>query len=127
MQNKVLQNDLEHQRVENDRLSMQLKEEQLDTNNTNNKLVNTSHVSKNLHHENNTLNHSMQQVLRRLDDIQRDKLQNSKDLNLVNSEIERLSREELNLSHSNIDTESEISKVISEKQQIHRNLESLTK
>ena len=115
MQNKVLQNDLEHQRVENDRLSMQLKEEQLDTNNTNNKLVNTSHVSKNLHHENNTLNHSMQQVLRRLDDIQRDRLQNSKDLNLVNSELERLSREELNLSHSNIDTESEISKVISEK------------
>lgn len=106
MQNKVLNNDLDRQRDENDRLSMQLKEEQLDTNNTNNRLVNTSNVSKNLSHESNTLNNSMQQILRRIDEISRDKLHNSKELNLVNSELERLSKADLVVSHSNIDLES---------------------
>ena len=106
MQNKVLNNDLDQQRDENDRLSRQLKEEQLDTSNTNHRLVNTSNVSKNLSHESNTLNNSMQQILRRIDEISRDKLHNSKELNLVNSELERLSKADLIVSHSNIDLES---------------------
>ena len=106
MQNKVLNNDLDQQRDENDRLSRQLKEEQVDTSNTNHRLVNTSNVSKNLSHESNTLNNSMQQILRRIDEISRDKLHNSKELNLVNSELERLSKADLVVSHSNIDLES---------------------
>ena len=42
----------------------------------------------------------------RLNEVSRDKLHNSKELNLVNSELERLSKEDLVVCHSNIDLES---------------------
>lgn len=88
--------------------------------------MDTNAARKNLEIEGDALNSNLGQKLRLMDDLSKERVGVLSDLHQANNELERLNRQHLGMNHENIDMETHIQRLQSERHELLRNLEQLT-
>lgn len=101
-----MQEDLERQKEENIRLTGIIKQQELETNQTNERLMNTNFEKEKLENERNHNANDVSSKIEKMNFVAQDRATTIKNLNNVNLELDRLNTEIRNVNHHNIDLES---------------------
>ena len=121
-----MQEDLELQKEENIRLTSYLKHQEIETTQTNERLMTTNVEKQKLQNERDVNANDMSSKIEKMNVVSQDRATVIKNLNTVNLELDRLNHDQRTINHQNIDLESAVSRLQAERAEILKNLERLT-